>query len=115
MTMTRFLCLFHDIAQLAHRFPTLLVDVVCNRDLCLHSPAALAAENLFSRKQLAPYQERRVKPPRATHATRLTLTWLARGFDWRRALVIVQPATLIRWHRQSFQLPSMLVIEGILA
>src|SRR5215218_9699222 len=26
------------------------------------------------------------------------------GFDWRQALVIVQPATLIRWHRQGFRL-----------
>jgi putative transposase len=25
-------------------------------------------------------------------------------FDWRQALVIVQPATLIRWHRQGFRL-----------
>jgi putative transposase len=32
------------------------------------------------------------------------LVWLARWFDWRRALVIVQPATLIRWHRQGFRL-----------
>ena len=45
-------------------------------------------------------------PRRATHATRLTLVsfWLARWFEWRRALVIVQPATLIRWHRQGFRL-----------
>jgi putative transposase len=28
---------------------------------------------------------------------------LARWFDWRQALVIVQPATLIRWHRQGFR------------
>jgi putative transposase len=26
------------------------------------------------------------------------------GFDWRHAFVIVQPATLIRWHRQGFRL-----------
>jgi putative transposase len=32
------------------------------------------------------------------------LTWLTRWFDWRPALVIVQPATLIRWHRQGFHL-----------
>jgi putative transposase len=28
---------------------------------------------------------------------------LARWFDWRQALVIVQPATLIRWHREGFR------------
>jgi putative transposase len=71
---------------------------------CLRPPAALAAENLFLRKQLALYQERHIKPQRTTDATRLTLVWLAPYFDWRRALVIVQPATLIRWHRQGFGL-----------
>src|SRR6266850_6482530 len=72
--------------------------------LCLRPPAALAAENLFLRKQLALYQERHIKPQRATDATCLSLVWLARWFDWRRALAVVQPATLIRWHRQGFRL-----------
>ena len=44
------------------------------------------------------------QPRRATHTTRIALTWLARWFDWRQALAIVQPATLIRWHRQGFRL-----------
>jgi putative transposase len=72
--------------------------------LCPRLRPALAAENLFLRKQLAVYQERHISPRRATNATRLALVWLARWFDWRRALVIVQPATLIRWHRQGFRL-----------
>jgi putative transposase len=71
--------------------------------LCLRLSPALAAENLFLRKQLALYQEHHVKPQRATDATRLSLVWLARWFDWRQALVVVQPATLIRWHRQGFR------------
>jgi putative transposase len=29
---------------------------------------------------------------------------LARCFGWREALAIVQPATLLRWHRQAFRL-----------
>jgi putative transposase len=70
--------------------------------LCLRSPTALAAENLFLRKQLALYQERQVKPQHATNAIRLALVWLTRWFDWRQAFVIVQPATLLRWHRQGF-------------
>ena len=82
----------------------LLGDVVRFLRLCLRSPASLAAENLFLRKQLALYQERHVKPRRATNATRLTLSWLGRWFDWRQALTIVQPATFLRWHRQGFQL-----------
>jgi putative transposase len=72
--------------------------------LCLRCPTALAAENLFLRKQLALYQERQVKPKRATNVTRFALLWLARWFDWRQALVIVQPATLLRWHREGFRL-----------
>jgi transposase InsO family protein len=72
--------------------------------LCLRSPAALVAENLFLRKQLALYQEHGVKPKRLTPATRLALVWLSRWFDWQRALIIVQPQTLTRWHRQGFRL-----------
>ena len=64
----------------------------------------MTAENLFLRKQLALYREREVQPRRATDATRLVLVLLARVFPWRDALCIVQPATLIRWHRQAFRL-----------
>jgi transposase InsO family protein len=72
--------------------------------LCLRPSPTLAAENFFLRKQLALYQERHVKPRRATNATRLALVWLSRFFDWRAALVIVKPTTLLRWHRQGFRL-----------
>jgi putative transposase len=91
------------LKPLAGTLLTLLVDALRYVGLCLRSPAALAAENLFLRKQLALYQERKVTPRRATHATRLALTVLARWFDWRQALVIVQPQTLIRWHRQGLR------------
>jgi hypothetical protein len=42
----------------------LLLTLRCDglRFLCLRSRSALAAENLFLRKQLALYQERHVKP-----------------------------------------------------
>jgi transposase InsO family protein len=83
---------------------TLLGDAARFVRLSLRSPGALAAENLFLRKQLALYQERHVKPRRATDAVRLALVWLARWFDWREALAVVQPATFIRWHRQGFRL-----------
>jgi hypothetical protein len=71
--------------------------------VCAQTPT-LAAENLSLRKQLALYQIRHVTPHQTTQATRMAVTWLARWFDWRQALVIVQPATLIRWHRQGFRL-----------
>ena len=82
----------------------LLLDATRLLVLCLRPAPVLAAENLFLRKQLAQYQERQVKPRRANDATRIVLVWLSRFFDWRAALVIVQPATLIRWHRQGFRL-----------
>jgi putative transposase len=83
---------------------TLLCDGIRFLLLCLCPSPALAAENLFLRKQLALYQERHVKPRRATNTIRLAFIYLARWFDWRQALAVVQPATLIRWHRQGFRL-----------
>jgi hypothetical protein len=57
----------------------------------LRPHAQLAAENLFLRKQLALYLERRVKPRRADDATRIALVALSRLIDWRRLLTVVKP------------------------
>jgi putative transposase len=72
--------------------------------LGLRSRSSLAAENLFLRKQLAFYQERKVKPRRADNPTRLTLVLLSRWFNWRDALTVVRPRTLIAWHRKGLRL-----------
>ena len=69
--------------------------------LTLRSTSAVAAENLFLRRQLALYVERGVKPRRIDSITRIALTILSGFFDWRDALVVVRPQTLIRWHRAS--------------
>ena len=82
----------------------LVVDVLRFVGLGLRSHARLAAENLFLRKQLALYFEREAKPRRASNATRLTLVVLARFIEWRAVLTIVQPDTLVRWHRHAFRL-----------
>jgi hypothetical protein len=66
--------------------------------------ADVAAENLYLRRQLALYQEPKVDPRRIDPATRITLALLSRLFNWRDALVVVQPKTLIRWHRAGFRL-----------
>jgi transposase InsO family protein len=71
--------------------------------LGLRSKSSLAAENLFLRKQLAFYQERKIKPRRLDNPTRVTLVWLSRWFDWRNALTVVTPKTFIGWHRKGFQ------------
>jgi len=68
------------------------------------SRRALAAENLFLRKQLALFQERKVKPHRAHDSTRLSMVILGRMFSWRDALVNVKPDTFLRWHRKGFRL-----------
>ena len=39
-----------------------------------------------------------------TPADRFVFSRLARWFDWRSALLIVKPATLIGWHRKAFRL-----------
>ncbi|MGB5458118.1 MAG: hypothetical protein WBO16_09035 [Gammaproteobacteria bacterium] len=57
---------------------------------------ALAAENLFLRKQLAMYQERKLKPRRPDAAFRVALVLLSRLFDWKHALVVIKPQTLVR-------------------
>src|SRR6201987_1751783 len=64
----------------------------------------LAAENLFLRKQLAFYQEHQIRPRRLTATARFSLLFWSRFCDWRNALVIVKPETLIGWHRKGFKL-----------
>ncbi len=102
--MRKFSGLLQHTCQLASMLLKLIVDAYRFLVLCFWPSPALAAEILFLRKQLALYQERQAKPKRAGDATRMALIWLSRFFDWRAALVIVQPATLLRWHRQGFRL-----------
>src|SRR5215472_9280971 len=79
-------------------------DLVRLLVLVSRSRRALAAENLFLSKQLALFQERKVKPHRAHDSTRLIMVILGRLFAWRDALVNVKPNTFIRWHRKGFRL-----------
>jgi putative transposase len=65
---------------------------------------ALVAENLFLRKQLALFQERKTRPRRITASFRLAMVALAKFFDWRNGLVIVKPATFVGWHRTAFKM-----------
>jgi putative transposase len=82
----------------------LLADVLRFVIVALRPTRIVAAENLFLRRQLAMYVERRVKPRRPDVATRVRLALLSRLFDWRTSLVVVRPETLIRWHRAGFRL-----------
>jgi putative transposase len=83
---------------------SLLGDLATFFWVTLRPQNALAAENLFLRKQLAMYQERKAKPRRPDTPIRITLVLLSRLFNWRDALLIVPSQTLIRWRRQGFRL-----------
>ena len=79
---------------------------------CLRPRSTLIAENLFLRKQLAFYQEPQVRPRRLRDAARLSLLLWSKLCDWRSALVIVKPETLIGWHRKGFRLFGKLKSRG---
>jgi putative transposase len=72
--------------------------------LALRSTRSIKAENLFLRRQLALYVERGVKPRRMDPVTRISMALLSRLFNWRDALVVVRPETMIRWHRAGWKL-----------
>jgi hypothetical protein len=58
----------------------------------------VAAENLFLRKQLGLFIERKAKPRRATDAMRFTLARLSRWFDWQ-ATVGSWPNLRLLWNK----------------
>jgi putative transposase len=71
-------------------------------DLARSKPA-LVVENAFLRYQLA-ILHRCVKRPRCRPTDRVLLVLLAsRVRAWRSTLLIVQPDTLLRWHRTLFR------------
>jgi putative transposase len=82
----------------------LLTDVLRFVILLFRTTQSIQTENLFLRRQLALFIERGVRPRRVDALTRVSLAILARMFDWRNALVVVQPATMIRWHRSGWRL-----------
>jgi hypothetical protein len=74
---------------LTHSLTTLssvACDLVRLLVLVSRSRRALAAENLFLRKQLVLFLERKLKPHRAHDSTRLIMVILGRMFFWRDAL-----------------------------
>ncbi len=71
----------------------------CSGTLTARAYIALLAEVLFLRRQLSMVIERGVRPRRARRFDRMLLVMLSRCFDWRGSLVILRPATLVRWQR----------------
>jgi hypothetical protein len=68
--------------------------------LHLRSQAALAAEILFFKTQLALYPVPNPRWQCDINVTRFTRVWLSNGLDWQPALTVVQPETFKRWRRQ---------------
>jgi len=80
--------------------PTLIAGALA--DLTRSKPQ-LVAENALLRQQLLVLR-RSVTRPRCTPADRAIFVLLAgRVRAWRQALLIVQPDTLLRWHRDLFR------------
>jgi hypothetical protein len=60
----------------------------------------LILENLILRQQLNIYK-RKSKRPKLENIDRIILVWISRIFsDWKSALVVVKPATVIGWHKK---------------
>ena len=67
--------------------------------------AALRLENLALRHQIGVLQRSTTKRLKLTAADRFLWAWLCGVWsDWRSALVIVKPETVIAWHRKGFRL-----------
>ena len=68
------------------------------------SRAALELENLALRHQIGILQRSARKRPKWTPWDRWLWVWLSRIWgDWRSALAIVQPETVVAWHRAGFR------------
>src|SRR5271165_5052825 len=69
------------------------------------SRATLELENIALRHQIGVLKRSARKRPKLTAADRLFWVFLSRVWcDWRSALDIVKPATVIAWHRKGFRL-----------
>ncbi len=67
-----------------------------------HSRTDLVVENALLRQQLI-VLNRQIKRPQLTNPDRFRLVFLSHFTKfWKQALHIVQPDTLLRWHRELF-------------
>jgi len=72
---------------------------------CLRSRVAIQAEILALRHQLIVMQRSNRHRLRLNPGDRIFWVWLSRLWaDWRSALLIVKPETVIAWHRKGFRL-----------
>src|SRR3984957_17158436 len=83
-------------------FLSLLLHVVVSP---FRTKARLEAEIIMLRHQLNVLRQRVASRPKLTVADRLLFVWLYRRFrSVLNAVTIIQPETIIRWHRTGFRL-----------
>ena len=81
--------------------PVLIIGILSD---LTRSRTDLVVENAMLRQQLI-VLNRQVKRPQLTHPDRFRLVLLAHFTKfWKQSLHIVQPETLLRWHRELFRI-----------
>src|SRR5450631_4778871 len=85
---------------------TVFVSLLFTVPACIQTRAVLQAEILALRHQLLVLQRsNRVHKLGLSSGDRALWFWLSRLWaDWRSALIIVKPETVIGWHRRGFRL-----------
>ena len=63
----------------------------------------LILENLLLRQQII-ILKRKTKKPKLKNIDRIILIWISKLWNnWKSALIIVKPETLIGWHKRGFK------------
>ena len=79
---------------------TALIVLLRSIGLICRGHGAVALENLALRQQVAALT-RTVRRPQLRTTDRLFWILLAKAWpEWRTALLVVRPDTVVRWHRQ---------------
>src|SRR4051812_29710381 len=84
---------FTRLSRMVRNLRTILSDGLSFFASAWRRRTALAAENLFLRKQLALFREREKKAMHTTPADRFVFSKLARWFDCRRPVLRKNPPT----------------------
>lgn len=83
---------------------SVLLSLLLTLRSCARSRAVLQLEVLALRHQVQVLQRSRPQRLRLAQADRLLWVWLSSVWtEWRAALVIVKPETVIAWHRRAFR------------
>ena len=84
---------------------SVLISFLRTARVSLRSRAALQLEILALRHQLQVLERSRPGRVRLTRSDRLLWVWISHAWrEWRTAVVIVKPETVIAWHRRGFRL-----------